>query len=29
VRMSRLSVLPVSPEHWKLLCKMGGYKGEK
>jgi predicted RNA-binding protein with PUA-like domain len=26
VRMSRLSVLPVSPEHWKLICKMGGWK---
>ncbi len=27
VRMSRLSVMPVSPEHWKKLCKMGGWKG--
>jgi predicted RNA-binding protein with PUA-like domain len=27
VRQSRLSVMPVSPEHWKLLCKMGGWKG--
>jgi predicted RNA-binding protein with PUA-like domain len=27
VRMSRLSVLPVSMVHWKLLCKMGGWKG--
>jgi predicted RNA-binding protein with PUA-like domain len=27
VRMSRLSVLPVSEAHWKKLCKMGGYKG--
>jgi predicted RNA-binding protein with PUA-like domain len=26
VRMSRLSVMPVSPAHWKLLCKMGGWK---
>jgi predicted RNA-binding protein with PUA-like domain len=26
VRMSRLSVMPVSAEHWKLLCKMGGAK---
>ena len=26
VRMSRLSVMPVSPEHWKLLCRMGGWK---
>jgi predicted RNA-binding protein with PUA-like domain len=24
VRMSRLSVLPVSAAHWKLLCRMGG-----
>jgi predicted RNA-binding protein with PUA-like domain len=26
VRMSRLSVMPVSADHWKLLCKMGGWK---
>src|SRR5271154_1759812 len=26
VRMSRLSVMPISAEHWKLLCKMGGWK---
>lgn len=25
VRMSRLSVMPVSPEHWKKLCGMGGW----
>ena len=24
VRQSRLSVLPVSDEHWALLCRMGG-----
>jgi predicted RNA-binding protein with PUA-like domain len=24
VRMSRLSVMPVSAEHWRKLCKMGG-----
>ncbi len=24
VKQSRLSVLPVTPAHWKLLCKMGG-----
>jgi predicted RNA-binding protein with PUA-like domain len=24
VRMSRLSVMPVSAEHWKKLCKLGG-----
>lgn len=27
VRMSRLSVMPVSEAHWKKLCKMGGFKG--
>ena len=27
VRQSRLSVMPIAPEHWKLLCKMGGWKG--
>ena len=26
VRMSRLSVMPVSPEHWTILCRMTGYK---
>ena len=26
VRMSRLSVLPVSAAHWNLLCKMGGWR---
>jgi predicted RNA-binding protein with PUA-like domain len=26
VRMSRLSVMPVTPAHWKLLCQMGGWK---
>jgi predicted RNA-binding protein with PUA-like domain len=24
IRQSRLSVMPVRPEEWKLLCKMGG-----
>ncbi len=24
VRHSRLSVVPVSPEHWKMICKLGG-----
>ena len=24
VRQSRLSVMPVSPEHWATLCRMGG-----
>ena len=27
VRQSRLSVVPVSAAEWKLICKMGGYKG--
>jgi predicted RNA-binding protein with PUA-like domain len=27
VRQSRLSVMPVSAEHWKKLCRMGGWKG--
>jgi predicted RNA-binding protein with PUA-like domain len=26
VRQSRLSVMPVSPEHWAILCRMGGLK---
>jgi predicted RNA-binding protein with PUA-like domain len=25
VRMSRLSVMPVSKAHWDRLCRMGGY----
>ncbi len=24
IRHTRLSVMPVKPEHWKLLCKMAG-----
>jgi predicted RNA-binding protein with PUA-like domain len=27
VKNSRLSVQPVRPEEWSLICKMGGYKG--
>jgi predicted RNA-binding protein with PUA-like domain len=27
VRMSRLSVMPVSAEHWATLCRMGGWTG--
>ena len=27
IRQSRLSVMPVSAEHWKKLCRMGGWKG--
>jgi predicted RNA-binding protein with PUA-like domain len=26
VRMSRLSVMPVSDAHWARLCKLGGWK---
>lgn len=26
VRQSRLSVVPVTPDQWKLLCKMAGVK---
>jgi predicted RNA-binding protein with PUA-like domain len=29
VRMSRLSVMPIAPEHWKILCEMGGWKSKK
>ena len=27
VRMSRLSVMPVSAAHWQLICRMGGWTG--
>lgn len=27
VRLSRLSVVPVSAAHWTRICRMGGYKG--
>jgi len=26
VKYGRLSVQPVSPAHWKAICKMGGVK---
>jgi predicted RNA-binding protein with PUA-like domain len=26
VKYGRLSVQPVTPEHWKAICKMGGLK---
>lgn len=26
LRQSRLSVVPVSPEHWRHICKLGGWK---
>ncbi len=29
VRQSRLSVMPVSPEHWAAICRMGGWNDEK
>jgi predicted RNA-binding protein with PUA-like domain len=27
VRLSRLSVVPVSKAHWDSICRMGGWKG--
>jgi predicted RNA-binding protein with PUA-like domain len=27
IRQSRLSVMPVSAEHWAALCRMGGWAG--
>ena len=27
VRQARLSVMPVSKEHWAMICRMGGWKG--
>lgn len=27
IRQSRLSVVPVSPEEWRIICKMAGYEG--
>lgn len=26
LHQSRLSVMPVSPEHWRTICAMGGFK---
>jgi predicted RNA-binding protein with PUA-like domain len=26
IRQSRLSVMELTPEHWSLLCEMGGWK---
>ena len=26
IRQSRLSVMPISPEHWAAICAMGGVK---
>jgi len=28
VRLSRLSVMPVSSVHWGLICRMGGVRGK-
>jgi predicted RNA-binding protein with PUA-like domain len=27
IKLSRLSVQPVTADEWKLVCKMGGVKG--
>ena len=27
LRQSRLSVVPVTPEEWRIICRMGGYEG--
>lgn len=27
IRLSRLSVAPISPEHWAYICRLGGWKG--
>ena len=27
VRTSRLSVMPITPEEWRIICGMGGYHG--
>ena len=29
VRQSRLSVMPVSPEPWAALCRMGGWRDDR
>jgi predicted RNA-binding protein with PUA-like domain len=26
VKFSRLSVQPVTPEEWRIVCRMGGYE---
>jgi predicted RNA-binding protein with PUA-like domain len=28
IRMSRLSVMPISDEHWTIIAKMGGWKAK-
>jgi predicted RNA-binding protein with PUA-like domain len=27
IRLSRLSVCPISADHWDYICKLGGYRG--
>lgn len=27
IRLSRLSVAPITPEHWAHICRLGGWKG--
>jgi predicted RNA-binding protein with PUA-like domain len=27
LRLSRLSVAPISAEHWRYICKLGGVRG--
>ena len=29
IKYSRLSVAPVTPEEWKYICKLGGYRSRK
>lgn len=29
VRQSRLSVMPVAAEHWRAICRMGGWKNAR
>ncbi len=29
LRLSRLSVVPVSAEHWRHICRLGGYKAPR
>ena len=27
IRQSRLSVMAITPEHWRAICALGGYVG--
>jgi len=29
IRFSRLSVAPVEPEHWRHICKLGGFRARR